>query len=102
MISLSYQQFIDAINDGQIVKAAFQIKDYTHYRFCSIERIEYILPNGNSIVRIDVKLTKDSEHIAFLFTIDEHYKLFDMGRKGTFTLKQMWDRIEFISIDYAS
>lgn len=102
MKSLSYQQFIDGINNGQIVKVVFQVKDYAHYKYCSIERIVEVLPNSNSIIYIYVKLAKDCEQRSFFKTFDEKYKLFDMKRKGTFTLKQMWDRIEVISIDYAS
>lgn len=102
MKSLSYQQFIDGINSGTIIKAAFRVKDYAHYSCCLIERRVDIFPSGNSMARIDVRLTKDSERVGFLETFEENHKLFDMGRKGTFTLKQMWDRIEFISIDYAA
>ena len=101
MKSLSYQQFIDGINNGTIIKAVFQVKDYAHYRYCIIERKVDVLKNGNCLVYIEVKLTKDSEHVSFYETFMEYHKLFNMGRKGTFTLKQMWDRIEFISIDYA-
>ena len=103
MESLSYQQFIDELNRGKIIKAVFQVKNYTHYKSCSIERITNVLKNGNSIVTINVKLTNDeSERVGFFKTFHEKYKLFNMGRKGTFTLKQMWDKIEFISIEYAS
>ena len=110
MEALTYQQFIDGINNGKILKAVFKVKDYAHYRCCSIERIVDIFPSSNSIVRIDVTLAKDYYldqygHVlgrfGFWEKFDEKRKLFDMGRKGTFTLKQMWDRIEFISIDYA-
>ncbi len=102
MKTLSYQQFIDDINCGTIVNAIFQIQDYAHYNYCSIERIVDTFPSGDSIVTIVVKLTKDSEQFGFYKTFDEKCKLFNMGRRGTFTLKQMWDRIKFISIDYAS
>ncbi|MDE6666935.1 MAG: hypothetical protein K2K38_01140 [Clostridia bacterium] len=111
MTSLSYQQFIDGINNGTIIKVVFKVKDYAHYRCCSIERIIDVLPSGNSVVRIDVRLTKSYYigeyghifgHFGFLDKFDEKCKLFKMGRSGTFTLKQMWDRIEVISIDYAT
>ena len=111
MESLTYQQFIDGINSGKIIKAEFQVKNYAHYKCCSIERITDVLKNGNSIVIIDVKLAKSYYigenghifgHFGFLNKFDEKRKLFKMGRNGTFTLKQMWDRIEFISIDYAT
>lgn len=111
MESLSYQQFIDEINNGKIVKAIFQVNDYARYKCCSIERVVDVFPSGNSIVRIDVKLAKSYYieeyghifgHFGFLNKFDEKCKLFKMGQKGTFTLKQMWDRILFISIDYAT
>ena len=103
MKSLTYQQFIDEINSGKIIKAEFQVKNYAHYKHCSIERITDVLKNGNSIVRIDVKLTNDeSEHIGFYKVFKENFKLFNMGCKGMFTLKQMWDEIEFIKIDYST
>lgn len=102
MKPLSYQQFIDEINNGKIVKAVFQVKDYAHYKCCSTERKEHVFSNGNSMVFIDVKLTKDSEQVSFYKTFNEKYKLFNMRRKGSFTLKQMWDKIKFISIDYVS
>lgn len=111
MESLTYQQFIDGINSGKIIKAEFQVKDYARYKYCSIQRIIDVFPNGNSMVRIDVKLAKSYYvgeyghifgHFCFLNKFNEKCKLFKMGRNGTFTLKQMWDRIEFISIDYAT
>ncbi len=110
METLSYQQFIDDINNGKITKAIFRVKDYAHYDFCTIESIVDVFPSGKPLVRIDVKLAKDYYigqygHIfgnfSFYEKFKEERKIFSMGRKGTFTLKQMWDRIEFISIDYA-
>ena len=111
MTSLSYQEFIDGINNGKIIKVVFKVKNYGHYRCCSIERIIDVFPSGNSAVRIDVRLAKSYYigkygHIygqfGFFDKFDEKHKLFNMGLKGTFTLKQMWDRLEFISIDYAT
>lgn len=105
MKSLSYEHFIEEINSGKILKAVFQINNYAHYNNCLIERETDIINNGKStvhIVHIAVKLTKDSEHYFFLEEFDEKIKIFNMKRKGKFTLKQMWDRIEFISIDYAT
>lgn len=110
MESLSYQQFIDSINNGKIVKVAFQIKDYAHYNYCTIEREVVFFSSGGSSVNINVKLSnihdrklaRVYDNFCFITEFDEKRKLFKMGRKGTFTLKQIWDRIEFISIDYAS
>ncbi|MCH5161895.1 MAG: hypothetical protein J1G38_00200 [Clostridiales bacterium] len=69
-----------------------------------IEQVTDNISLGKDTVHIDyisVKLTKDSEHFSFLNKFNEKLKLFDMKRKGKFTLKQMWDRIIFISTDYA-
>ncbi|MCH5154094.1 MAG: hypothetical protein J1F71_02665 [Clostridiales bacterium] len=103
MEPLSYQQFIDGINNCKIVKAVFLIEEYAHYKNCVIERATDIIDNGKSTVHINyisVKLSNDSEHFSFLKEFDEDLKLFDMKRKGKFTLKQMWDRIKFITIEY--
>ena len=111
MEALSYQQFIDGINNGEIIKVVFKVKDYAHYKCCSIERKIDVFPSGNAVARIDVKLTKSYYieeygyifgHFGFLDKFDEKCKLFNMGRKGTFTLKQIWDRIEFESIVYGT
>ena len=109
METLTYQQFIDGINKGEIIKAVFQVKDYAHYRYCSIERDAVTYNDGSSSIRIYVHLTKNYYigqygHIygnfMFVDKFDEKCKLFKMGHKGTFNLKQMWESIEFISIDY--
>ena len=53
---------------------------------------------GNSY---DNQFGRVYENFLFFRKFEEDCKMFKMGRKGTFNLKQMWDRIEFISIDYA-
>ena len=56
--------------------------------------------NGNVIYWIDVNLSDDgSERVGFYDTFKEGFKLFRMGRKGSFTLKQLWDRIEIVEIN---
>lgn len=101
MESLSYQQFIDEINEGKIIRAVFQVENYAHYNNCLIERVTDVLHNGNPLVTISVKLTRDkSEHVGFYKVFNEEFKLFKIGRQGKFTLKQMWDKIKFIEIDY--
>lgn len=110
MESLSYQQFIDELNRGKIIKVVFKVKNYAHYKNCSIESEVFTFNTGESVINFHVKLAKSYEvqcgHIYenFLFfgKFDENRKLFKMGRRGTFNLKQMWDKIEFISIEYAS
>lgn len=50
---------------------------------------------------IEVKLVEDdSETVSFYKYFKEDYKLFKFGRKGTFTLKQVWNNIQVIQINY--
>ena len=76
-----------------------KLKNYAHYNFCKIIVIKDQLPSKNIIFLIDVYLTKDeTEHICFFEDFNEEYKLFRMGRKGSFTLKQIWNDIEILNI----
>ena len=94
-----YQQIIDDLNTGKISAIRFFIKNYTHYKNCIIERKIDIIPNGKSIVLISVKLTEDrTEDVSFLKTFKEDEKLFKMGKKGTFTLKEAWKFVDIIQI----
>ena len=99
-----YQEFIKGINKGIIRKLVFAVKGYAHYRHCEISREKKTICRGERSVCYDaikVALTNDpSEHVSFWDTYNESYQLFRMGRKGSFTLKQMWDKIEILSIEY--
>jgi hypothetical protein len=58
-----------------------------------------MLPNGKSFCLIEVTLTKDSsEKTTFLDSFIENTKLFKMGKKGKFTLKQLWPQITVLEI----
>ena len=99
MIQCSYQELINGINKGAIKQVRFCVNNYSHYKSCLITRMEHKIYNGNSIVQIDVLLTKDaSEKISFFDTFKEDTKLFDFGRKGRFTLKQLWSKIIILEI----
>ena len=99
--SLSYSQFIDDINSGKIKRAVFRVKDYAHYKHCAIER-RGLFPDSETLDWIEVKLTSDnSENYLFSKKFEERRVLFDMKRKGRYTLKRIWEKIEFISIEYA-
>ena len=98
---MEYQEFVDGINKGTIQKVSFSVQGYAHYRNCVIESKCMINSNGVNIGKIiSVHLTPDgSERKGFLDDIDEKTKLFHIKGKGTFTLKQMWDRITINSIE---
>lgn len=99
--SLSYQEFIDKLDHGTIRKMIFQVENYTHYKRCSIERKTDRMKNGRAVILIDVNLTEDgTERVCFFRKFNESYKFFGMGRGERFTLKQIWDRIRVIQIEY--
>lgn len=103
MIEYNYQKLIDGLNDGKIKQIHFSLSDYNHYKDCLITRKEDNIFNGKTITLIEVKLTKDSsEKISFLNTFEENYKLFNLGKKGRFTLKQLWSKINIIEIIQAA
>ncbi len=94
-----YRQIIDDLNTGKISAICFSITNYTHYKHCVIERKVNILPNGKSLILISVKLTQDhTEDVAFLGKFKEDEKIFKMGRKGAFTLKEIWKFVDIMQI----
>ncbi len=99
MIRCSYKEVIEGINSGAIKQIRFCVNNYSHYKNCVITRTEYKIYNGKSTTHIDVSLTKDvSEKISFLNTFKEDVKLFNIGKKGNFTLKQLWPQIIILEI----
>lgn len=99
MISYSYQEVIDGLNSGSIKFIRFCVNNYSHYKNCTIERIEQKMPNGKPFFLIEIILTQDfSEKISFFDSFEENTKLFRMGRKGKFTLKQLWSQITVLEI----
>ncbi|MCH5152110.1 MAG: hypothetical protein J1F65_05595 [Clostridiales bacterium] len=99
---IEYDRFINEINSGIITEIYFAVKDYAHYKNCSIKRVIDTLPSGRQLVLIKVCLTADGVYdVSFLNTFKENTKLFQMGRKGTFTLKQMWNKIYIHDIKFA-
>ena len=100
MNTYSYEEIIEEINNGIIKQINFCVDNYAHYKNCMILRTEDKFPNGRSIFLIDVILTKDSEKYSFLESFEENTKLFHMGRKGRFTLKQLWPHITIKEIVY--
>lgn len=99
----NYRDVINGLNNGTISKICFSIKNYPHYRQCTIFRVVDTLPSEKNIVRIVVNPTIDnSELVSFYKVFKEDYKMFDLGTRGKFTLKQLWDDIEIINIEYIS
>ncbi len=99
---MEYDDFIKSINSGNITQFSFSIDGYNHYHDCRISRIEDRIFNGIIIEMIEVILTKDeSEKVSFYKHFDESYKLFRLGKIGTFTLKQLWNRVVVTKIEYA-
>ncbi len=99
----SYQEVIDGINQGTIKRFCFAVDGYAHYKNCSIESYDETVRGAVREVTyhtIRVTLTADGkEDVSFLNNFKEDYKLFRMGKQGTFTLKQLWDKIVVISIE---
>ena len=97
--NLKYSELIKKINNYEIEYFRFQVNNYTHYNNCIIRVEKDILNNGSVIHLIFVNLTKDGvEDVSFFKVFNEEYKLFKLGRKGTVTLKQMWEYITVIEI----
>lgn len=92
--NLKYEQFINELNSGKIKKMSFLVKGYGHYKNCSIV-LENAITNDGKI--ITVTLAKNEE-CTFYGNINESEKLFNIKGKGTFTLKEMWDKLEIKEI----
>jgi hypothetical protein len=101
MNEYDYRRIINDLNNGIVKQIRFCVDSYYHYRDCKIARIKHIVNNKIQVHHIDVSLTADSsEKISFLYEFQEDVKLFNMGKKGKFTLKQMWPRITILEIVY--
>ena len=91
----SYKEIIEGLNNSKIIKVSFFIEDYSHYKSCRIYRAY------EPVTCLKVELTKDSsEHISF-WKFKEDFKLFNFGKKGKFTLKQIWDKVCITEIIYS-
>ncbi len=100
---MKYCDFIHNINSGIIKKVKFCISDYPHYRNCVIESKVTDASNIKSSKIIWFYLTPDGyEKRGFLNKIKEDTKLFYITGKGSYTLKQIWDRVNIVSVEYAS
>ena len=101
MNEYDYRRIINDLNNGIVKQIRFCVDSYYHYRDCKIARTKHKMNNKIQVHHIDVSLTADSsEKISFLNEFQEDVKLFNMGKKGKFTLKQMWPRITILEIVY--
>lgn len=96
---MEYRDFVDGVNSGKIKKVVFSVKNYGHYRNC-VMMSKRSSPIGKIIW---FYLTPDGcEKEGFMNKIDEKHKVFKLKNKGTFSLLQMWDRIEIHAVEYAT
>ena len=94
-----YEELISGINSGTISGFYFQINGYAHYKKCSLFRVNDRIMNGKSITRIEARLVEDGTEIySFYKTFQDDFKLFNMKRKGKFTLKQMWNNVTILEV----
>ena len=100
--NMTYEEFIKEINDEKKIKQIdFYVDGYAHYKNCSIGRYTDKMLGKEFDCRITCILTKDqSEKVSFYEKFKENYKLFDFGRKGKFTLKDIWDKVIITNIVY--
>ncbi len=90
-----YKDIIQKLNAFEIIKLCFYVDGYAHYRNCTFKKVE------EPILCIQIELTNDNfEKIRFRKFIED-FKLFNFGRKGNFTLKQIWDKVRITEIVYA-
>lgn len=100
-MNYTYEEIINNLNEGKIESIIFSIKEYTHYKKCIIKRCVDCVSNEKNIIRIEAKLAEDdSETVSFYKYFKEDYKLFKFGRKGAYTLKQVWDNVQILQINY--
>ena len=100
-MNYNYEDIIKDLNDGIIESILFSIKNYSHYKNCIIRRCVDTMHGDRQLIRVEAKLTEDnSETVSFCKKFKEDYKLFKFGRKGTFTLKQVWNDVQIIQINY--
>ena len=94
---MTYENFINELNNKKIKKIEFYIEGYSHYNNCSIEYFNTKFFGD----LITCNLTKDSsEKVSFFKTFNEKEKLFRFGSKGKFTLKEVWSRVVVKNIEY--
>ena len=99
---MEYRDFVDGINSGKIIRVIFSIENYSHYKNCVIES-KLTDPNKVKSGKIIwFYLTPDGyEKKGFMNKIKENEKIFKIKNKGTFSLLQIWDKVDIHSIEYS-
>ena len=99
---MKYRDFVDGLNSGKITKVVFSIKNYSHYKNCVVET-KATNPNKlDSGKIIWFHLTPDGyEKKGFMNKIKESDKLFKIKNKGTFSLLQIWDKVDIHFVEYS-
>ena len=91
----SYEEIVKKLNNFEIIKLCFYIEGFAHYRNCVIYKVD------EPTLCMQIELTRDNfEKIKFRKFV-ENFKLFNFGRKGKFTLKQIWDKVCITEIKYS-
>ena len=99
---MEYRDFVDGLNSGKIIKAVFSVQGYSHYRNCVVESKLNNPGNNDSGKSMWFYLTPDGyEKTGFLNTMKEKTKLFRIKNGGTYTLLQMWDKIDIQFVEYS-
>lgn len=97
----NYDEIINELNEEKIESIIFSIEGYAHYKKCVIQRFVHIDSNNDQIIRIEFKLVEDdSETISFYKKYNDNHKIFKFGRKGSFTFKQIWNKVQILQINY--
>lgn len=91
----TYKDIIKKLNDAEILKLHFYIEDYPHYSNCKIYWIY------EPVTCLQVELTNDNYEQIRFWKFKEDFKLFNFGKKGKFTLKQIWNKVHITKIEYA-
>lgn len=97
-MSYDYDKVINEINMGKIKTINFSIRDYSHYKNCTLN---CHFSSDYEILIIELSLTQDgTESIHFHQRFNGEHKIFNLGRKGRFSLKQLWNKVDINEIKY--
>lgn len=103
LMDYNYEDIINNLNEGKIASILFSLKGYSHYKKCIIKRYVDFIDSDKFLIRIEVKLVEDdSETVSFYKYFKEDYKLFKLGKKGSFTLKQVWNNVQILQINFCN
>lgn len=102
--NIKYEDFMNEFKNKRIKKIIFSVDNYNHYRHCEIEVEKEMFPNSNTeSYNTLIKLVPDdSETMRCEFPFEESLKLFKMGRTKSYTLKQIWYKLNIHEIIYSN